>query len=142
LYRSQNYRDVAPQNRVLFQTEEEARKVASEKRRIVPEDLALSLIVRPLGYEYLGQSSIHGLMTPDKTLIKLSDEELKQRFIESAEAALLSHTTYYEEIKRRSEAKHTKAMVRLTWVLVILTVFASLAAVGSTIISFYALKKP
>ncbi len=66
-----------------------------------------------------------------KGLLDLTNTELKQRYRNSIENVQFSSNDYYEEIKRRNQERHTKAIIFLTVVATAATVIAAISTIRS-----------
>lgn len=69
------------------------------------------------------------LQKPKKSLIEMKDSDLKQAYNNSLEHVQHSSFDFYQEIQRRTQESHSKAMVNLTWAIAALTLIATIATV-------------
>lgn len=63
--------------------------------------------------------------------LDMTDEELWTAYRNSIEYVVFSTNNYYREIERRTQEKHSQAMLALTWAIAALTLIATIATVLS-----------
>ncbi len=68
-------------------------------------------------------------MSANKTVLDMNDDELLQGCRRTAECTQFWHNDYYREIERRTQNRHTRAMIWLTVVIGVLTFVATAATV-------------
>ncbi len=68
-----------------------------------------------------------------KGLLDMTDEELRDAYKNSIEHVSFSTNDYYREIERRTQEKHSKATLALTWAIAALTLIATIATVLSVV---------
>lgn len=62
-------------------------------------------------------------------LLAMTDEQLRKGYQQGLEHVQLNTSDYYKEIERRTQAKHSTAIRRLTWVTAFLGFIATVVAV-------------
>lgn len=72
-------------------------------------------------------------MSDKKTLLDMTNDELLEGCRRTAERTEFWHNDYYREIERRTQYKHTRAMIWLTLAIGALTLVATIATVIGTI---------
>ena len=65
--------------------------------------------------------------------LDLTDAELRQAYRDSIETVQFYTNDFYREIERRTQEKHSKAMLALTWAIGVLTLIATVAAIISVL---------
>ncbi len=65
--------------------------------------------------------------------LDMTDEELRNAYKNSIDHVSFSTNDYYREIERRTQEKHSKAMLMLTWAIAALTLIATIATVLSVV---------
>jgi hypothetical protein len=72
-------------------------------------------------------------MSEKKTLLDMTENELLEGCRRTAESTEFWHDHYYREIERRTQNKHTRAMIWLTAAIGALTFVATIATIISAI---------
>jgi hypothetical protein len=72
-------------------------------------------------------------MSQTKTILEMTDDELLAGCRRTAETTQFWHNDFYAELQRRTQNKHTKAVIWLTAAIGALTFVAAIATIVSVI---------